>query len=259
MPWKQDAPLSFEAAGRRLEARCYGPPPGEARTVAMLHDGLDCLATWGDFPAQVARATGWGVLAWSRDGFGNSGPADRPGGVGRLEHEALEVLAQVLEHFGFREGVLLGHGEGASLASLYAGSVEDHRIRGLILLAPRFFNDASGREAPAPSESDLHAVHLHPRQVLEHWRRTWDDPAWNIEEVIDYLRIPTLAVQGTADPFSSKAQLDALDTRTYSPVDFAVLEGCGHAPHREEPAETLAAVVDFTTRLRRMEEATVER
>lgn len=245
MPWKQDAPLSFEAGGRRLEGWCFGPPPGEAPTLVLLHEGLEGLASWGDFPGQVAAAAGWGVFAWSRAGFGGSEPSGQPPGLARLEHEALEVLPEVLERLGFERGVLMGHGEGAALASLYAGSVEDHRVRGLILESPRFF-----LEGPAPEAGP------------EHWRRTWLAPesaTWNIEEVIDYLRIPVLAIQGADDPYGTRAQLQALDTRTYSPVDLVVLEGCGHDPHREKPAETLAAVVDYLGHLSRMEEAKIER
>jgi pimeloyl-ACP methyl ester carboxylesterase len=45
-------------------------------------------------------------------------------------------LPRVLDAIGFARGVLLGHSDGASIAAIYAGSVQDHRVRGLALLAP---------------------------------------------------------------------------------------------------------------------------
>ena len=37
------------ADGKRLDAIAYGPPPDQARTIVMLHEGLGCIALWRDF------------------------------------------------------------------------------------------------------------------------------------------------------------------------------------------------------------------
>ena len=39
---------------------------------------------------------------------------------------------------GFRRGLLLGHSDGASIAAIYAGSRQDHRVEGIALIAPAF-------------------------------------------------------------------------------------------------------------------------
>src|SRR6516165_8783905 len=39
---------------------------------------------------------------------------------------------------GFRRGVLLGHSDGASIAAIYAGGIQDHRVRAVALIAPHF-------------------------------------------------------------------------------------------------------------------------
>jgi pimeloyl-ACP methyl ester carboxylesterase len=61
-----------------------------------------------------------------------------------MHEEAREVLPKVLDAIGFRRGLLLGHSDGASIAAIYAGSVQDHRVRGLVLIAPHFFTEDMG-------------------------------------------------------------------------------------------------------------------
>ena len=38
----------------------------------------------------------------------------------------------------FAAGCCVGHSDGASIAAIYAGGVQDHRMRGLALIAPHF-------------------------------------------------------------------------------------------------------------------------
>ncbi len=59
--WAEGAGI-LVADGKKLEAIAYGPPPGAAPTVVMLHEGLGCAALWRDFPEKLAAATGLGVF-----------------------------------------------------------------------------------------------------------------------------------------------------------------------------------------------------
>ncbi|AFT70442.1 putative hydrolase or acyltransferase [Alloalcanivorax dieselolei B5] len=36
--------------GVRLEAAWFGPPPDQAATLVLLHEGLGCVALWKAFP-----------------------------------------------------------------------------------------------------------------------------------------------------------------------------------------------------------------
>ena len=74
--WSQSGALT--AAGKRLEYACYGPKPDKAPTLVLLHEGLGCAALWRDFPKMLAKATGWGVFVYSREGYGGSDPTDLP-------------------------------------------------------------------------------------------------------------------------------------------------------------------------------------
>src|SRR3954470_3343635 len=133
------SPTGFlSIGGSDLEYRMIGPAPADAPTIVMLHEGLGSAGLWGDFPQQLQAATGAGVFAYSRAGYGASTPVKLPRAVDYMHTEALDVLPKLLDQIGFRRGLLLGHSDGASIAAIYAGGVQDHRIRAIALMAPHF-------------------------------------------------------------------------------------------------------------------------
>lgn len=270
MDWTTDTDLRITAGGKSLEARCYGPKPEEAPTIVLLHEGLGSVSLWRDFPRKLAEVTGHGVFVYSRAGYGQSDSEEQPFPLDYMTRHAIDVLPEVLDAIGFREGVLLGHSDGASMAAIYAGSVQDHRVRGLVLVAPHFFTEpeqlnsiAAAGEAFKSGDlrEKLARHHKHVDVAFRGWNDAWLHPdfkAWNIEEVIDYLRIPVLAVQGTADQYGSLAQLDVIDARSYAPVDIELIEGAAHAPFLDKPEETMAVIAEFIARLHRIEQMDVK-
>ena len=62
-----------------------------------------CGAT---FPQKLAAATGFGVFAYSRFGYGASDPVALPRPLDYMTREAVDVLPKVLDAIGFRRGVL---------------------------------------------------------------------------------------------------------------------------------------------------------
>ncbi len=259
----QIAPIT--ADGRTLEATCFGPPPGTAPTIVMLHEGLGCLALWRDFPERIAEATGFGVFVYSRAGYGRSGPADLPRPTDYMTDEAVDVLPDVLDAFGFQRGILLGHSDGATIAAIYAGSVPDLRVRGLILMAPHFFAEEMGlaeiaqaREAFATTDLRTRMAKYHdaPTRTFAGWADVWLSDAfrrWNVADTIDHWRIPCLAIQGRQDQYGTLAQIREIEERIYAPLETVVLDDCGHAPHTEAPNATLEAITGFVARLERLE------
>ncbi len=265
--WKAGEPGWLVIDGKRLEAVCHGPSPAEAPTIVMLHEGLGCVALWRDFPQKLAQATGFGVFGYSRAGYGQSDPTELPRPVDYMEREAVVVLPQLLDAIGFRHGILLGHSDGASIAAIHAGSIEDFRVRGLVLIAPHFFTEAAGLQAiiearDAFDQSELRARLAKYHRDAEHsfrgWNEAWLNPKfhdWNIAANIDYWRVPVLAVQGEGDQYGTVAQIREIEARTYCPVDVEIIAGCKHSPHVEAPEKLLAAVVEFCERLQRIEAA----
>jgi pimeloyl-ACP methyl ester carboxylesterase len=251
----------LDLAPMRLEYRMIGPRPDAAPTVVMLHEGLGSVDLWGAFPEKIAAATGAGVLVYSRAGYGRSSPGRLPRTVSFMDEEACEVLPRVLAAIGFERGLLLGHSDGASIAAIYAGSVQDHRVRGLVLIAPHFFTEEMGiaeirraREAFAAGtlREKLKRWHADVDCAFRSWSEPWLDPQfgkWNITEALGYIRVPMLIVQGELDQYGTLRQVAAAEQECFCPVETAVLPGIHHAPHREAPELTLNAVADFINRL----------
>jgi pimeloyl-ACP methyl ester carboxylesterase len=260
----------LKARGNALEWGAFGPAPGDAPVIVMLHEGLGCLALWRDYPDRVALATGLSVFAYSRAGYGQSDAAELPRPLDYMTREAVDVLPDVLNAIGAEHYILLGHSDGATIAAEYAGRVEDFRVRGLILLAPHFFTEPMGLAEIAEAKIAFKAGALKDRMAKYHrdpdatfwgWNDAWLDPgfeAWNVAEVIDYLRIPTLVIQGRQDQYGTIAQVCEIETRSYAPVDVEMLDDCRHSPQIDHPEKTLAAITGFVKRLTRIEAAAVE-
>ena len=265
--WRDAGRGFVEAAGLRLEAASFGPPPDAAPTIVMLHEGLGSVSLWRDFPERVARTTGFGVFAYSRAGYGQSDPTPLPRPLDYMTREATGALPAVLDAIGLRRGVLLGHSDGASIALIHAGSVEDFRVRGLILIAPHSFTEPSGLASIAEARRAYDEGDLKPRLAKYHkdvdnafrgWNDAWLDPAfaaWTIADCIDYVRVPMLVAQGAQDQYGTLAQVREIETRSYAPVDIEILSGCKHSPHIEQPDKLVALIADFCARLERIERA----
>ena len=267
--WTLGAPQRLLVDGVHLEAQAFGPPPGEAPTLVLLHEGLGCVALWRDFPQTLAARTGMGVFAWSRAGYGRSDAVTLPRPLDYMTREAVESLPRVLDAVGFRRGALVGHSDGATIAALYAGGVYDPRVRALVLMAPHFFTEPVGLAAIARARAayeggDLRArlakYHDHVDVAFHGWAGAWLDPdfaRWNVADALDYLRVPTLVIQGEEDAYGTARQVETVAERSYAPVEVEMLPGCGHAPHLEAPERTLDAIAAFCARWERIENAGV--
>lgn len=268
--WADATTGTVKVNGKTLEFACFGPAPADAPTIILLHEGLGSVAQWKDFPQRVAEATGHGVFVYSRAGHGASDSERRPRTLDHSARHAHDDLPIIFEQIGLQKAILFGHSDGATIAAIYAGSVIDHRIRGLILMAPHFFTEPIGLAEIAKAKTayetgDLRArmakYHKDPDNCFWGWNNLWLDPGfveWNISDVIDYWRIPVLAIQGRNDQYGTLAQISEIEDRIYAPVNVEILEDCRHSPHFDQPDKTLDLVVGFTTQLQRIEREPVE-
>jgi pimeloyl-ACP methyl ester carboxylesterase len=245
----------------KLEYRMIGPRPDAAPTLVLLHEGLGCVGLWNDFPDKLAKATGCGVLVYSRAGYGQSTPVRLPRPLTYMHDEARETLPLLFDIIGFERGLLIGHSDGASIAAIYAGSHQDHRVGGLVLMAPHFFTEdmgiASIEEArKAYAATDLRARlarwHADVDNAFKGWNGAWLDPdfrQWDITEFLAYIRVPVLIVQGEDDQYGTVKQIEVAERECYCPVEVALLPGARHSPQRDKPEETLKAMSDFVARV----------
>jgi pimeloyl-ACP methyl ester carboxylesterase len=246
---------------QQLEYRMIGPRPDAAPTIVMLHEGLGCVGLWGDFPDKLQQATGCGVFVYSRAGYGQSSEVALPRPLTYMHDEAREILPELLDAIGFQRGLLFGHSDGASIAAIYAGSHEDHRVGGLVLMAPHFFTEDIGIAAieearKAYETTDLRAKlarwHKDVDVAFKGWNGAWLDPdfrKWDIAEQLAYIRVPMLIVQGEDDQYGTVKQIEVAERECYCPVEVALLPGAKHSPQREAPETTLKAVSDFVAQI----------
>ncbi|MFZ1173324.1 MAG: alpha/beta hydrolase [Bradyrhizobium sp.] len=244
-----------------LEYRMIGPQPSDAPTIVMLHEGLGSAALWGDFPDRLQAATGMGVFVYSRAGYGASSPVALPRPLDYMSREALDVLPALLNAIGFQHGVVLGHSDGASIAAIYAGGTNDHRLRGVVLIAPHFVVEDVSVASIAGIKQTYETTDLRSKLARWHrdvdnafygWNDAWLDPdfrRWDISEYLAYVRVPVAILQGEDDQYGTIRQIEIAKEECYCPVDVTVIPGAGHSPQREAAELTLVTISEFVRRI----------
>ncbi|MBI3701678.1 MAG: alpha/beta hydrolase [Afipia sp.] len=252
---------TLKIGGTELEYRMIGPTPDKAPTIVMLHEGLGSVGLWGDFPEKLQAATGAGVFVYSRAGYGQSTSKPNPWPLNFMEIEALEVLPKVLDAIGFKRGLLLGHSDGASIATLYAGGIQDHRVRGVILIAPHFIVEDYGLESIRKTKTEFQTGALKAKLARWHkdvdatfnrWIDVWLDPhfrSWDISESLAYVRVPVEIIQGADDQYGTLRHIEIAREECYCPVEAVIVPKAAHSPHREQLEPTLKVAADFANRL----------
>ncbi|WMT75620.1 alpha/beta hydrolase [Bradyrhizobium sp. Ash2021] len=248
-----------------LEYRMIGPSPEQAPTIVMLHEGLGSAALWGDFPEKLQAATGAGVFVYSRAGYGASSPVTLPRQLDYMHVEALDVLPKLLDAIGFRRGLLVGHSDGASIAAIYAGSHQDHRVQGMALIAPHFIVEDISVTSIAETKTAYETTNLKEKLARWHkdvdnafygWNGAWLNPkfrTWDISEFLAYIRVPIAILQGVDDQYGTMRQVEIAREECYCPVDVTLIPGAGHQPHREAPGATLDAISEFANAVLRVD------
>jgi pimeloyl-ACP methyl ester carboxylesterase len=251
-----------KAAGRLLS---YEWIEGDGRgkpTLVFLHEGLGSIRQWRDFPVKVAAATGCRALVYDRYGYGQSDVLEEPRrGVRFMHDEALLSLPDLRKKLGIDDAVLVGHSDGASIALIHAGA--GYQARGVAMMAPHVFIEpmcvSSIKKVTAEFESSdlpvrLGKYHRDASKTFYGWADVWTEESftsWDIRK--DYLRkirVPVLAIQGYDDEYGTMAQLDEIARHVAGPCELMKLEDCGHAPFRDQPEKTLAAVTRFVDSLK---------
>jgi pimeloyl-ACP methyl ester carboxylesterase len=169
-----------------------------------------------------------------------------------MHREALEALPALLAALRVADPILIGHSDGASIALIYAGSA-GHPVRALALMAPHVFVEPvcveSIRKAAGTDLAQrLGKYHRDPAKTFHLWADAWLDPEflkWNIEEYLPAIACPVLAIQGREDEYGTMEQLARIRRGVRGPCELLELPACGHAPFRDQPQATLAAIARF--------------
>jgi len=224
-------------------ARAEGHPDNVA---AALLGGLTVSCASGDritaISLPVPPAVRWVVLIPEAQGS---------------TREARAVLPPLLEAVGFRRGLLVGHSDGASIAAVYAGSHQDHRVRAVALIAPHFIVEDVSVASIAEIKTTYETTDLRAKLARWHkdvdnafcgWNGAWLDPKfrnWDISDYLAFIRVPVAIIQGADDQYGTIRQVEIAKQECYCPVDVTIIVGAGHSPHREAPAATLNVILEF--------------
>lgn len=103
-------------------------------------------------------------------------------------------------------------------------------------------------ERPSQFERLTRHHGMKARWVLDAWIDTWLAPAfaeWCLDDDLRVVHCPTLAVHGDQDEYGSLQHPERIARLIPGTSRAAILEGCGHVPHREQPTRVLDEVTRF--------------
>jgi pimeloyl-ACP methyl ester carboxylesterase len=233
-----------------LETRRWGQE-GDS-PILMLHEGLGSVSMWRDFPAQLADLTAIDVIAYSRQGYGESGSFEHDYALDFMHREA-DAAVRLMDDIGIDRGHLFGHSDGASIALLVAARYPE-RVASLILEAPHVFVEPMCLSAIKALASQAEQLierlarhHCDAASVFRQWFAIWTDPRfskWSIEADIATVRCPTLIVQGERDEYGTFEQVERTCALLPQAVQLRLLD-CGHSPHRDCEGHVLQACKAF--------------
>lgn len=252
--------------GRRvaIEYQWVGVTDPAAPLVVFLHEGLGSVAMWKGFPHSLCIAAACRGLVYSRPGYGQSTPraADELWDVDFMHRQAHTVLPAVLAALAIdprqTQLWLFGHSDGGSIALLYAARFPD-RLAGAVVLAPHIkvedltlVSIQQAREVYQTTDlrHKLGRYHTDPDSAFWGWNQIWLHPlfrAWSIENEIDTIRCPLLAVQGLDDEYGTLEQIRGI-ARRVPHTELLELPACGHSPHRDQPEYLTETTLDFIRR-----------
>ena len=249
--------------GGSVFVRRWRAGPAADSPVVLLHDSLGSVEQWRDFPAALALSTGREIVAYDRLGFGRSTPrASRPG-IEFIDDEARTFFPAIRQALGVGRFSLFGHSVGGAMAVAIASTTAD-ACDAVITEAAQAFVEArtlAGIHAAQaqfadPAQFDRLA-RWHgdkARWVLDSWTEVWLAPEfanWNLDADLARVSCPLLAIHGDTDEFGSEAFPRRITARAGGRAELAILEQCGHVPHRERQEEVLSLTKSFLDRSRK--------
>lgn len=235
--------------------------PDNSPTIVFLHEGLGSITQWKNFPEIICSKTNLRGLVYSRLGYGNSDSINTIKPSDFLHEEALITLPTILDKLNIKNPILLGHSDGASIGLIAAASKINPK--GLIAIAPHLFLESITIQgvlsaAKAFDSGKLKAVldkyHKNSANTFATWANTWIQPAcksWNIENYVDKITCPILAIQGHDDNYGTLEQIRAIQ-RLQPDAKLLEIPNCGHSPHFENSELVTKSIVNFISTIRNL-------
>ena len=84
------------------------------------------------------------------------------------------------------------------------------------------------------------------------WANTWLSDTfqdWNISDLLPAITTPSLIMQGVQDQYATAQHAHDIVSGIGSNASLALIEGCGHTPHKESEEKVLQEMAAFLGRL----------
>jgi pimeloyl-ACP methyl ester carboxylesterase len=248
----------FELRDRRLRGRWVGPSSAAADrpVLVFLHEGLGCIEMWRNFPTALCDTLACRGLVYDRTGYGRSSRWPAPPGGAYMDIEADQVLPALLAAAAIDDVILVGHSDGGTIALSYAGN-DPEPLRGLVTLAAHVITEPVGVESIRAARRAYDGGELRTRLARYHddvdgafslWSEAWLTPGFepmDADRRLPGVQVPVQAIQGEDDLYSSELQLGLIAGKVSGYSETRLIAACGHSPHLDQPAQTLAEATRF--------------
>ncbi len=239
--------------GRQITTSTWGDGTPE---IIMLHDGLGSIAQWREVPATLAAASDRTVMAYDRAGHGESLPVPSGPWPTNWLHTEAELLARLITAVGADQPVLVGHSDGASIATIHAATTD--QAAPIVLLAVHSWLEQAAvdqitlaREQPDDIVPRLGRYHRHAAEMFEAWSGAWVSEGfstWDIRPMIHSVTCPTLVLQGTEDEYATQAHVALTTDAIGDNAEGRLLDGLRHNLHHDAPELVVDSIVAFIER-----------
>lgn len=228
-----------------------------SRALVFLHPGIGAKETWGKFPAILCNEMNMTGIVYSRPEYVRQGNDIRLP-LDFIEREA-ERLDGILAEYGVKETTIIGSSDGASIALDHASRFPQ-RVRCVVSIAAHVHVDAVMISALERLRAEVTSKPT-PQWLVSQfgadavstalaWCDTWKllmDSSWSMEDRLDRINCPVLAMQGAEDRNGALNQLEAISARIHN-CSVSVLNGLGHFPFREEPEMLATLIANYVTK-----------
>jgi len=250
---------------------------GDGTPVVLLHGWPTHSYVWRHVIPRLSR--NYRVFAPDLVGYGESKLSP---GEGRTVGDQASYVAEMIDELGIGRAIVVGQGTGGAIAQLLAVNYPEH-VRGLCLINSACFDSWPSEYAKLLAEPGwggftspltghragfkgymkqgvFHQVLL-AEGVVNNYFRPWDGPegrrdlvfsakaldnrdTQRIEGELSRIRIPTLVIASTFDPFQHLNYSKRLAS-SIPRAEFVQIKDCGHFATEDEPEKIVKNILAY--------------